>query len=117
MAEHDLGPVGEWRLGDRRKVDIGRRSICVVRTEKGYYALNDACPHYGASLSLGTVSGTMVPSAPQTYDYGMENCVLRCPWHGWEFDLETGRALFDPNGMKARTYSVKVVDDRVVLEV
>lgn len=117
MAEHDLGPVDEWQPGDRRRVDIAGRAICVVRTDDSYYALNDTCPHHGASLSRGTVGGTMVASAPQTYEYGKENGIIRCPWHGWEFELASGCAMFDPNGMRVRTYPVKVVDERVVVDV
>jgi nitrite reductase/ring-hydroxylating ferredoxin subunit len=30
------------------------------------------------------------------YDYGLDGCILRCPWHGWEFDLRTGEHLVDP---------------------
>jgi 3-phenylpropionate/trans-cinnamate dioxygenase ferredoxin subunit len=117
MADHDLGSVDEWQPGDRRRVDVGGRAICVVRTTDAYFAINDTCPHYGASLSLGTVGGTMLPSAPQSYEYGMEEGVIRCPWHGWEFELETGAALFNPDGMSVRTYPVRVVDDRVVVDI
>ncbi len=47
---------------------------------------------------------------------GSDDAVIRCPWHGWEFELATGRAMFNPDGMKVRTYPVRVVDDRVVVE-
>lgn len=50
----------------------------------------------------------MLPSPPQEYIYGMENLVLACPWHGWEFDIRTGQALFDPSGVAVRAYPVKV---------
>jgi 3-phenylpropionate/trans-cinnamate dioxygenase ferredoxin subunit len=34
--------------------------------------------------------------------------MVRCPWHGWEFDLATGRSYCDPARMKVRTFGVKV---------
>ena len=59
----------------------------------------------------------MLPSQPLDYQYGLEGRVLRCPWHGWEFDLETGEKLFDP-GCRARvkTYPVAVEDGVVVVD-
>jgi nitrite reductase (NADH) small subunit len=44
----------------------------------------------------GRVAGTSLPSKVYEYIYGMEGRILRCPWHGWEFDLATGTHLVDP---------------------
>jgi 3-phenylpropionate/trans-cinnamate dioxygenase ferredoxin subunit len=41
--------------------------------------------------------------------------VIRCPWHGWEFDLESGRSLLEPDRYGLRTYRVTVEDGDVVL--
>ena len=58
----------------------------------------------------------MLPSDPYEYRYGRESRVLRCPWHGWEFDLETGEKLFDvTERARVRTYPVSVEDGRVVI--
>jgi 3-phenylpropionate/trans-cinnamate dioxygenase ferredoxin subunit len=35
--------------------------------------------------------------------------MLRCPWHGWEFDIKTGQSWCHPESVKARTYQVEVV--------
>ncbi|HZP80657.1 MAG TPA: Rieske 2Fe-2S domain-containing protein, partial [Chthonomonadaceae bacterium] len=40
--------------------------------------------------------------------WGREGEILRCPWHGWEFDLLTGRSLFNPHKIRVRTYEVTV---------
>ncbi|HEX4258196.1 MAG TPA: Rieske 2Fe-2S domain-containing protein, partial [Streptosporangiaceae bacterium] len=34
--------------------------------------------------------------------------MLTCPWHGWEFDLETGQSYWNPNGLRARPMPVEV---------
>jgi 3-phenylpropionate/trans-cinnamate dioxygenase ferredoxin subunit len=115
MAIVDVGSAEDWKPGDRRSVKVQARVICVVRTPNAYYAINDTCPHQGASLCKGTVGGTMVSSSPQQYEYGLLDCVIRCPWHGWEFDLRSGASLFDPQRIRVRTYPVSVVDDRVVI--
>lgn len=47
-------------------------------------------------MCLGRLSGTPLPSKVYEYIYGREGCILRCPWHGWEFDLTTGEQIVDP---------------------
>jgi len=64
--------------------------------------------------SLGRLSGTTLPSQPYEYIYGRAGLVLRCPWHGWEFDLETGEQLVR-DGLRATTYGVHIVDGLVTL--
>jgi nitrite reductase (NADH) small subunit len=39
--------------------------------------------------------------------------VLQCPWHGWEYDVETGRCLTDPDHTRVRVYQVKINSARV----
>ncbi len=34
--------------------------------------------------------------------------MLRCPWHGWEYDIRTGQSWCEPESVKARTYDVAV---------
>jgi nitrite reductase/ring-hydroxylating ferredoxin subunit len=43
-----------------------------------------------------------------------EGTILRCAWHGWEFDIETGQALADPR-VRARTYRVTIEHDDIVV--
>jgi nitrite reductase (NADH) small subunit len=61
------------------------------------------------------VGGTMLPSDPQKYLYGMEGKIIRCPWHKFEFDLETGRSLHDPERMRVKIYDVAVEQGSVTL--
>jgi len=49
-----------------------------------------------------------MPSQPGEYIWGREGEILRCPWHGWEFDLITGRSIFNPHKMRVKTYEVTV---------
>ncbi len=57
----------------------------------------------------------MLPSRPQEYRYGLDDSVLRCPWHGWEFDIRTGRSLFDPERMRVTTYPTLVEDGQLFI--
>jgi nitrite reductase/ring-hydroxylating ferredoxin subunit len=106
----------ELPVGARKIVKAGGREIGVFHTQAGLFAVRNSCPHQAAPLCLGLVTGTTLPSAPGVYEYGMEGQVLRCPWHGWEFDLCTGRGLYDATGKdRVATYEVKVEGDEVVL--
>jgi nitrite reductase/ring-hydroxylating ferredoxin subunit len=88
--------VDEFPLGDRRFVEVAGRSIGVLNIDERYYALRNTCPHAGARLCEGTLSGLVTSGAPGEYSYAREGEILRCPWHGWEFDVTTGRSWFDP---------------------
>lgn len=116
MARTVVCRAEELPAGARRVVSVGGRSIGVLNVEGRYYALRDVCPHQGAPLCSGTVGGTMLPSAPYEYVFGLEGRILRCPWHGWQFDLETGRSLFDPERVRVKTYPVAVEDGLVVVD-
>jgi 3-phenylpropionate/trans-cinnamate dioxygenase ferredoxin subunit len=50
----------------------------------------------------------MAASAPHTYEYVKDGEVLVCPWHCWEFDITTGRSVFNPNRVRVRSYPVTV---------
>lgn len=103
-----LGP------GDRAIVDCDGRSVGVFNVDGRLFALHNRCPHYAAPVCLGAVSGTALPSDPGSYEYGRDGMILRCPWHGLEFDLETGGCLAQER-IKLRTYVAAVEDGEVVV--
>jgi 3-phenylpropionate/trans-cinnamate dioxygenase ferredoxin subunit len=111
----DVGRAEDFPLGRPTRVDIPGKDVFVLRADEDtWFAIKNTCPHHGAPLCLGTTAGTWLPSAPGEYVYGFENRVIRCPYHGYEYDLETGRALFVPH-VRERVvrYEVLVEDGRV----
>jgi nitrite reductase (NADH) small subunit len=111
-AAEDLPP------GTSLIVDVAGRSIGVIRTTTGrIYALRNVCPHHGAELCVGPVTGMMLPSDPHEYLYEDEQTVVRCPWHGYPFRLEDGRCATRPDKLRVKTYRVEVDDGAVVLYV
>lgn len=88
--------VGDLAPGDRRIVEIKGRSVGVFNIGGEFIAVLNACPHELAPVCLGRLGGTTLPGAPGEYPWGREGEILACPWHGWEFDLRTGRALTIP---------------------
>jgi len=107
MASHPVCPAAELPPGSRKIVTIGKIEIGVFNVHGAYHAYRNICPHAGAPVCLGRVSGTSLPSGVYEYEYGREGCILRCPWHGWEFDLETGEHLVDPE-TRLKKFTVEV---------
>jgi nitrite reductase/ring-hydroxylating ferredoxin subunit len=96
MNRHPVARSDEIPPGGRKIVSVGRIEIGLFNVGGEIRAYRNACPHAGAPVCLGRVSGTSLPSQVYEYAYGREGRVLRCPWHGWEFDLLTGEHLVDP---------------------
>jgi nitrite reductase/ring-hydroxylating ferredoxin subunit len=108
MGRHIIGHVSELPPGERRVVEVDGRSIGVFNVHGQFYALRNRCPHQGAPLCLGAIKGMALPSKPGEYRWGREGEILRCPWHGWEFDITSGCSIFNPHRMRARTYEVTI---------
>jgi 3-phenylpropionate/trans-cinnamate dioxygenase ferredoxin subunit len=58
----------------------------------------------------------MLDSPPGEFAWGEEGKIIRCPWHGRQFDIETGRAIQDPKTQRVRVYPVWLEDDLVVID-
>jgi nitrite reductase/ring-hydroxylating ferredoxin subunit len=108
MATHVVGKVAELPPGERRIVEVEGRSIGVFNVHGRYFALRNTCPHQGAPLCRGAIKGVAEPSRPGEYLWAREGEILRCPWHGWEFDITTGRSIFNPHKTRVRSYEVTV---------
>ena len=113
---HIVCGASEIPPGARRIVEVDGRSIGVFNVAGRFYALHNGCPHRGGALCEGPVTGTVLPTEDRSYAYGRDGEILRCAWHGWEFDIRTGQSLVDP-AVRARTYSVAVVDGTIVIAV
>jgi nitrite reductase (NADH) small subunit len=111
---HPLFAAGELAPGERRIVEVDGRSVGVFNVGGSFYALHNRCPHKGGPLCEGRVCGTTLPTERYAFEYGREGELVRCAWHGWEFEIATGRALADPR-VRARTYPVTVEGGRLVL--
>jgi 3-phenylpropionate/trans-cinnamate dioxygenase ferredoxin subunit len=93
--------------GERRIVDDGRQGIGVFNINGQYHAVKNVCPHAGAELCRGSIHATHRPSDVGEFDPAYHGRILRCPWHGWEFDIVTGKGLYDRNSRVA-TYPVEI---------
>jgi len=108
VARHVVGKVSEVNPGERRIVEADGRSIGVFNVDGAFFALRNSCPHQAAPLCLGAIKGMTMPSKPGEYIWARDGEILRCPWHGWEFDIKTGRSIFNPHRMRVKAYDVTV---------
>lgn len=106
--------VGDIAPGERLITVLNGKSIGLFNIEGKFFALHNRCPHVGGNLCQGPLTGTTLPSTNRQFVYGYEGRILRCAWHGWEFEVETGQCLADPK-LKARTYPVTVEGDAVMV--
>lgn len=109
-------PVDDLPDGQRRLVPTPRGVVGVFNIEGWYRAVKNVCPHAGAELCLGTVSGTTEVDESGEITWVRENRILRCAWHGWEFDLADGLTLTTPK-KRVAMYPVAVEDGEVVVYV
>lgn len=103
------------RPGELKQVTLGRLSIVVCRTSDGdFYAFSNRCIHQGAPISKGELCGTSAPTDTLgEYNYVKDGEILRCPWHGREFDVkDEGRMLADRK-CKLSNFKVFVEGDEV----
>ena len=107
-------PMSDLPPGASATVEAFGTTIAVFNVEGRVFAVGNNCPHHGGPLSRGRVSGTNLPSRPHEYRYGREGRVLVCPWHGREFDIESGRALFDQS-VRVKVYEASVEECQIVL--
>lgn len=84
--------TGELAEGQMMLAIINGQRIVVGRCSEGMLAFADHCTHRGGSLSDGALVG----------------CIVQCPWHGSQFDVETGRVVAGPAQAKIQTYAVEI---------
>jgi nitrite reductase (NADH) small subunit len=120
MAEVDIGRLADFGDGDHRIVEVGDVEIGVFRLGKKLVAYKNECPHYGGPVCQGKIfhQTEELLGADKT-SRGLRFSATRnivCPWHGYEFNLETGCHPGDPR-VKLQPIGVAVRDARVYLQV
>ncbi len=108
MSKFVVGPVESFPPGTQRRVVVEGRGIAIFNVDGTFRALRDVCPHQGAELSAGTVVLSVTADQPGVYEVDPDRVLVKCPWHGWEFDLATGQSWCDPGRQRTRSYRVSV---------
>ena len=85
--------------GARKRIEVKGQRISIFNIDGEFYAINDTCPHKGtAPLIRGSLDGV----------------AIRCPNHGYRFDLKTGECNIDPV-LNTKVFQVKIKDDKIFL--
>jgi nitrite reductase/ring-hydroxylating ferredoxin subunit/uncharacterized membrane protein len=96
-----VAKADELNVDQMKLLRIGDRRIVLARTEDGYVAFDDHCPHRGGSLAGGSMMcGT-----------------VQCPWHGSQFDVTTGAVKAGPADRGIETYRVEQHGEEIRLVV
>ena len=109
MTRHVLAEVNDFPDREIRKVEAGGKPIALVRIDGEFFALLDRCPHGGAQLSGGRLAHEVTSDGPGTYSICSVDRMLKCPWHGWEYDLRTGQSWSDPKSTRTRAFGTETV--------
>ncbi len=101
--------------GSSKIVEVDGREIGIFHVDDRYYAVINHCPHWGAPICRGRVFGRTVCDNDGRLSYDHDAHTLRCPWHHWEFDLETGRAVA-PIPQRLKVYPIRVSDGEIQID-
>lgn len=93
-----IARVGEIKEGQALAFEVEDQIVAVFLKEGNYYAINDMCPHMGASLATGHFDTVQMNVA--------------CPWHGWKFDVRDG-TWCDNRRIKTDVFAVRVVENEI----
>ncbi len=97
-----LAKVGDIPEGQGRSFACNGTMIGVFLSGGQYFAINDFCPHMGASLADGYV----------------EDSAVSCPWHAWRFSLKDGTWLDNSkSGIRSACYEVRVFNEEIQVKV
>ena len=107
-------PVAELPPGTSTTVKAFGTTVAIFNVEGQVFALSNHCPHHGGPPATAVSRVPPLPSQPYEYRYGREGRVLTCPWHGWEFDIESGRTIFDPS-VRVKIYEARIEKGEIVL--
>ena len=110
MARHVVAKAADIPAGGNKVVTVAGREIVVFHINGEFFALLNRCPHEGAPMQKAQPVARLESDEPGQYRRSRVGEMLRCPWHGWEFDVRTGQSYFDPRNCKMRSYPVTVQD-------
>ena len=99
MSAVRVASVTDVPPGTGRTVTVGARAVALFNVDGTFYAIDGTCLHRGGPVGDGD----------------LEDRVVTCPWHGWQYDVTTGEHTFD-RSIGLRRYTVRVEGDDVLIE-
>lgn len=100
MAFERAAKASDIAAGTIREVKVGSTVVALANVAGTFYAISNTCLHRGGPLGQGPLEGKTVT----------------CPWHGWQFDVTTGKANMNPTA-GVSCYATEVRGDEVFVDV
>ncbi len=97
-AWHRVAKIQDLQEGQGVLCTLEGRGIALFKSGGQFFAMDNQCPHRGASLSEGEV----------------KEGVLTCPWHAWQFEVKNGCLLENPE-VKLQCFPVKVEGEDIYI--
>lgn len=116
-----VGSYSDLADGRRVMVEVDGAEVCVLRYGADVLAYENRCLHQGGPVCEGVVIGKVEcvlddQKRALGERFSDTEIHLVCPWHGWEYDLKSGRSATDPR-IGLRKFDVRVEGGDVYLEV
>ncbi len=96
-----MGPTDRFEPGSHTCLTIGNEPVVLVNNDGSFFAFENRCPHAGRPLDEGERTGL----------------ILTCPFHGWTYNIKTGKNIDDPYDEQIlKTYPVRIQDGQVQIQ-
>ncbi len=99
MAFMRTTKTSEIPPGTIREFQCDGKTVAIANVDGQFYAINNTCLHRGGPLGQGVLDGQ----------------VVTCPWHGWEYDVSTGKVVMNPS-VGVECYRVEVRGDDIFVD-
>ncbi len=97
----EIGAENEFEPGSHKCVRAENNMLLVIRTEDEFRVVDNSCPHAGMPLDQGYVEGK----------------VLTCPFHGYAYNIDTGKNVDFEGDVPLTTYPVKIENGNLMVEI
>jgi len=92
--------TAEVPAGTVHEIQVAGKAVAIANVAGKFYAINNTCLHRGGPLGQGS----------------LKDKIVTCPWHGWEYDVTSGKLVQNPN-MGVACYATEVRGDEVFIEI
>jgi nitrite reductase (NADH) small subunit len=114
----NIGSSRDFVVGELKLVEVNNREIGVVRLQNGELrAVMNRCPHKGAPICRGIIGGAWDSAGPGEITLDQSRDVLVCPWHGFAFDLNTGKETYWKRASRLRMYPIEEILGEVLVRI
>jgi nitrite reductase (NADH) small subunit len=89
----------EIPAGSIREFQVNGATIALANVDGNFYAIDNTCLHRGGPLGQGELEGK----------------VVTCPWHGWQYDVSSGKVVMNP-AVGVKTFPVELRGDDIFVD-